>query len=65
MTIQVKPLSLPLMADPEKFNEFGRVVTGVNPAKLSESEFKEIEILLYKVSSNAHTIQQILPSRPV
>lgn len=50
MTIKLAPLPLPPTANPEKLSEFGRVVSDVNPAKLSESEFREIENLLYKVS---------------
>ena len=49
MTIKIEPFPLPPTANSEKLSEFGRVVTGVDPAKLSESEFKEIESLLYKV----------------
>lgn len=57
MTVKVESFPLPPTADPDKFSEFGKVVTGVNPAKLSESEFKEIEDLLYKVYSVAQAIQ--------
>ncbi|KZV93724.1 Clavaminate synthase-like protein, partial [Exidia glandulosa HHB12029] len=50
MPIQVQPVPLPPSADPSKFTDFGRVVTGVDPANLSPEEFKELEELLYKHS---------------
>jgi alpha-ketoglutarate-dependent taurine dioxygenase len=49
MSIETLPLPLPSSADATKFADFGREVRGVNPAKLSPEEFKQIEELLYKV----------------
>ena len=50
MTIETVPLlTLPPLADPSKFSNFGRQVIGVDPGNLSPSEFVEIQHLLYKV----------------
>jgi xanthine dioxygenase len=49
MTIKLEPFPLPPTANVEKLSEFGRVVSGVNPARLSKDEFVELEKLLYKV----------------
>lgn len=51
MSIQVESLPLPPSADPAYFAEFGKEVKGVNPGALTPEQFKEIEQLLYKVSS--------------
>lgn len=50
MPVQVLPVPLPPSADASKFQDFGRIVEGVDPANLSPEEFKEIEQLLYKHS---------------
>ncbi|KAF8582154.1 Clavaminate synthase-like protein [Ramaria rubella] len=50
MAIEISPLLLPPSASPSNFIEFGREVKGVNPAQLSDGEFKKIETLLYKHS---------------
>ena len=50
MAIDVLPLPLPPSADPSKFVDFGREVKGVNPGALTDTQFKEIHDLLYKVS---------------
>ena len=49
MPVRVLPVPLPPSADSSKFQDFGRIVEGVDPANLSPDEFKEIEQLLYKV----------------
>jgi hypothetical protein len=53
MSIQIESFPLPPSANPKYFTEFGREVKGVNPAELTPDQFKEIEQLLYKVSSNS------------
>ena len=62
MTIKVAPFPLPPTANLDRLSEFGRVVLDVNPAKLSESEFKEIENLLYKVSMCICLVDRIILS---
>lgn len=52
MAIELLPLPLPASADASKLAEFGREVKGINPAKVSPEEFKEIEQALYKVTPN-------------
>ncbi|KAF8527436.1 Clavaminate synthase-like protein [Hysterangium stoloniferum] len=47
MAIELEPFPLSATSDLNRLKDFGRVVKGVNPANLSESEFKEIEKLLY------------------
>ncbi|KAF8531246.1 Clavaminate synthase-like protein [Gautieria morchelliformis] len=51
MTIKLEPFPLPPTANAEKLSEFGRVVSGVNPATLSKDEFTELEKLLYQHSA--------------
>jgi len=47
MAIELEPFPLPATSDFNRLKDFGRVVKGVNPANLTESEFKDIEKLLY------------------
>lgn len=49
MAIELEPFPLPATADFDKLKDFGRVVKGVDPANLTEEQFKEIEKLLYQV----------------
>jgi hypothetical protein len=51
MPVQIESLPLPPSANPKYFADFGREVTGVNPAELTPEQFKEIEQLLYKAFS--------------
>jgi len=48
MAIQLSPLPAPASADPSKFVNFGREVTGVNFVDLSPQAFEEILDALYK-----------------
>lgn len=48
MAIQLEPFPLPATADFDKLKDFGRIVKGVDPANLTEEQFKEIEKLLYQ-----------------
>ena len=48
MAIQVLPIPLPPSADATALAEFGREVVGVDPTNLSDTQFREIEQLLYK-----------------
>ncbi|TCD67895.1 hypothetical protein EIP91_011829 [Steccherinum ochraceum] len=48
MTLQAVPLQFPESLDTEAYSEFGREIRGVDVAKLSEEEFKDIEQLVYK-----------------
>ena len=43
------PLTLPPLADPSKFTQFGREIIGVDPGNLSPAEFTDIEQFLYTV----------------
>lgn len=49
MAIEVVSLPLPPSADASKFADFGREIKGVDPGSLTPEQFKEIELLLYKV----------------
>ncbi|KAF8333240.1 uncharacterized protein EI90DRAFT_3053541 [Cantharellus anzutake] len=53
MAIELVPLPLPASANPAYFSEFGREVRGVDPGNIDTETFKEIEELLYKVTSIA------------
>ncbi|GJJ13258.1 hypothetical protein Clacol_007509 [Clathrus columnatus] len=48
MTIELEPFPLPETADSKSLKDFGRVVRGLDPANLTEQEFKEVENLLYQ-----------------
>ncbi|KAJ7676784.1 Clavaminate synthase-like protein [Mycena polygramma] len=48
MPVQLTPLPLPTSADPSKFTQFGREVTGVDPGSFTSEEFEEIRDALYK-----------------
>ena len=49
MAIELTPLPLPPSADPSKFADFGRQVTGVHPGNFTPDEFNDIREALYKV----------------
>jgi len=49
MAIELAPLPLPASADASKFADFGREVKGIDPAKLTPEQFKEVEDALYRV----------------
>ena len=50
MAIELSPIQLPVSADPLKFANFGRQVSGVNPGALTLEDFKQVLEALYKVS---------------
>lgn len=47
--MQLSPVNLPESADPQAFADFGRQVHGLDPSNLSDAQFKELEVALYKV----------------
>jgi xanthine dioxygenase len=56
MAIKLFPLLLPASADPTKFYDFGRQVTGVNPGCLTPEQFTVIQDALYKVRSAGYEL---------
>jgi xanthine dioxygenase len=54
MAIELTALPLPPSADPSKFADFGRQVTGVHPGNFTPDEFNAIREALYKVRRRHH-----------
>jgi hypothetical protein len=63
MAIEIVAIPAPPSLDTTLLADFGREVKGLDPARLSESEFKELESLLYKVTHSVHPLSIV--SEPV